>query len=407
MQILKGMKDVFYEDMDKYTHIVEVSSSVLKKYGYSRISTPILEEYELFKRSSGEESDVVSKEMYDFNDKGDRHIALRPEGTAGIVRAYLENKLNKVEASTKWFYYGTMYRYEAPQKGRFREFNQIGIENFGQRHPLVDASIIKMGIEILEKLGLKDLVVEINSLGDSKTLKDYTKKLKEYLLENYDKLSPTSKIRVEKNPLRVLDSKEDSDIILNAPKIREFYSEESLAYFNEVLEYLEKMEVKYEINEKLVRGLDYYSDTVFEIKSSNLGAQSTVLAGGRYDRLLENFSGKKIPAIGFAAGIERLMLLLEEKSYKAKLEKVFIVYFDETKDYLFKVIKELENSLVEINYELEAKNFSNQMKKANKWGADKVIILGVDEIQKGVVSIKDFNNNTQEEISFDKIKEVK
>lgn len=406
MQILKGMKDVFYKDMDKFTYIVDIASKVFRKYGYTRISTPLLEEYDLFRRSSGEDSDVVSKEMYDFKDKGNRHISLRPEGTAGIVRAYLENKLNKVEANTKWFYYGKMYRYEAPQKGRFREFNQIGIENFGIRHPLVDASIIKMGIEILEKLGLNDLIVEINSLGDEETLSNYTKKLKEYLLENYDKLSETSKIRVHKNPLRVLDSKEDDFIVENAPKIKDFYSNDSNIYFKKVLDYLEKMNVNYTINEKLVRGLDYYSDTVFEIKSNNLGAQSTVLAGGRYDRLLENFSGKKIPAIGFAAGIERLMLLIEDKEYKPKLDKIFIVYFDETKDYLFKVIKELENSNVEINYEVDAKNFSNQMKKANKWGADKVIILGIDEVEKGLVSIKDFNNNNQIEVSFDKIKEV-
>lgn len=406
MQILKGMKDMYFDSIDKFDFIVSKAIDTCYKYGYTRISTPILEELDLFKRSAGDESDVVSKEMYDFKDKGGREIALRPEGTAGIVRAYLDAKLYKAIPVTKWFYYGPMYRYEAPQKGRYREFNQFGVECFGIKNPMQDAEIIKMACDFLENIGLKDLVVEINSLGNKETIRNYTKILQDYLIKNFENLSETSKIRCYKNPLRVLDSKEDEEILKNAPKLSKYFDEESKNYFNEVLEYLSKFGVKYEINEKLVRGLDYYSDTVFEIKSNNLGAQSTVLAGGRYDRLLEQLSGLKIPAIGFAAGIERLTLLVDKIEKKEKT-KVYIVYFKETKDYLFKVLNVLRKNDLQIDYDLDIKGFNAQMKKANKFNADKVIILGLDEVRENKVSIKDFKTGNQKLVNFENLKEVK
>lgn len=407
IQILKGMKDIHYTNMDKYEFVTKTATNIFKKYGYSHLITPILEELDLFKRSVGDETDVVSKEMYTFIDKGGRSVALRPEGTAGAVRAFLEAKLYNIQACTKWFYFGSMYRYEAPQKGRFREFNQVGVECFGIRNPMLDAQIISMGVEFLENLGLKDLTVEINSLGNIESRKKYIKSLQDYLIDNYENLSENSKVRCYKNPLRVLDSKEDDKIVENAPNLYDFFDEESSTYFKTVLEYLDKFKIKYIINNKLVRGLDYYSDTVFEIKSSSLGAQATVLGGGRYDKLIENLSKKSIPAIGFAAGIERILLLLDENLLPKKAKKVFIAYFEESKDYLFDVLENLKDvNNIEIHYEYSIKNFSSQMKKANKINADYVIILGQDEYDTKTISLKDFNTSEQKTILLNELKGV-
>ena len=227
IQILKGMKDIHYDNMDKFSFVTKTADEVFTRYGYSRIITPILEELDLFKRSVGDETDVVSKEMYVFKDKGDRNVALRPEGTAGAVRAFLEAKLYNIQPVTKWYYYGSMYRYEAPQKGRYREFNQTGVECFGIRHPLLDASLISMALEFLDKLGIKNLTLEINSLGNKESRVKYIKALQEYLIKNYDKLSEISKVRCYKNPLRVLDSKDDDEIVSNAPSLYDYFDDES------------------------------------------------------------------------------------------------------------------------------------------------------------------------------------
>lgn len=368
-----------------------------------RIITPVLEQMDLFKRTVGDETDVVSKEMYEFIDKGNRLVALRPEFTAGVVRAYIESKMY-TNPITKLYYYGNVYRYEAPQKGRQREFNQVGIECFGTKSSFLDAHIIYIAIQFLSELGIDDLTVEINTIGNIESRVKYINVLKQYLLSNYDKLSENSKIRTHKNPLRVLDSKEDDLIIQDAPKIEDYLDSDSLEYFNDILYYLDKFNIKYIVNNKLVRGLDYYNDTVFEIKSNKLGAQSTVLAGGRYDRLGDILSNKSIPAIGFAAGLERLSLLLDDNLLPVKKQKVYIVYFEETKEYLFKILELLNDCDYEINFDYEVKSFNSQIKKANKIGAKKVIILGVDEINNNYVSIKDFETGVQKQVHFNDIK---
>lgn len=408
IQVLKGMKDIYFKETEKYEYIVKTAKEVFSKYGYERIITPLVEDIDLFKRSVGDETDVVSKEMYDFYDKGNRHIALRPEGTAGVVRAYLESKLYKSNPNIKWYYYGPMYRYEAPQKGRYREFNQVGIECFGTKSPMQDAQIISMACEFLEKLGINDLVVEINSLGNTTCRADYINQLQKYLINNFDKLSENSKIRCYKNPLRVLDSKEDEEIVLNAPKLHDYFDEESKDFFENLKYYLDKFNINYVVNDKLVRGLDYYSDTVFEIKSSKLGAQSTVLGGGRYDKLTEILSNTLTPAIGFAAGIERISLLLDENLLPKKKEMVYIVYFEKTKDYLFDILEILRKNDIYTEYEYEVKSFNAQMKKANKLNASKVIILGEEEINNNTVAIKDFSTGEQKIVNIENIsKEIK
>ena len=408
ISVLKGMKDRHSDDVKKYDFIVDTAKKVFSKYGFERIITPILEETELFRRSVGDETDVVSKEMYEFKDKGNRSVSMRPEGTAGVVRAYLEAGLHKSDPIVKWFYNGPMYRYEAPQKGRYREFHQVGAEIFGIRSPYLDAEIIRMGCEFLEKLGITGLTVEINSLGNIESRKKYIENLKAFMAERLDKLSEDSKKRYEKNPLRALDSKDkrDQEQFKDAPKLYDYLDEESKKYFEDTKKYLELLNIKYVENSKLVRGLDYYSDTVFEIKSDKLGAQATVLAGGRYDRLLEILDNVKIPAIGFAAGMERIAMLMDEKLVENKEHGVYVVYFDDTKEYFIKTLEELRKNDIKASFDYNPKSFGAQMKKANKINAEYVLILGEDEQKENVVTLKRFSTGEQEKYSLDEVIEI-
>lgn len=408
ISVLKGMKDRHSDDVRKYDFIVDTAKKVFSKYGFERIITPILEETELFRRSVGDETDVVSKEMYEFKDKGNRSVSMRPEGTAGVVRAYLEAGLHKSDPIVKWFYNGPMYRYEAPQKGRYREFHQVGAEIFGIRSPYLDAEIIRMGCEFLEKLGITGLTVEINSLGNIESRKKYIENLKAFMAERLDKLSEDSKKRYEKNPLRALDSKDkgDQEQFKDAPKLYDYLDEESKKYFEDTKKYLELLNIKYVENPKLVRGLDYYSDTVFEIKSDKLGAQATVLAGGRYDRLLEILDNVKIPAIGFAAGMERIAMLMDENLIENKEHGVYIVYFDDTKEYFIKTLEELRKNDIKASFDYNPKSFGAQMKKANKINAEYVLILGEDEQKENVVTLKRFSTGEQEKYSLDEVIEI-
>jgi len=408
ISVLKGMKDRHSDDVRKYDFIVDTAKKVFSKYGFERIITPILEETELFRRSVGDETDVVSKEMYEFKDKGNRSVSMRPEGTAGVVRAYLEAGLHKSDPIVKWFYNGPMYRYEAPQKGRYREFHQVGAEIFGIRSPYLDAEIIRMGCEFLEKLGITGLTVEINSLGNIESRKKYIEDLKAFMAERLDKLSEDSKKRYEKNPLRALDSKDkgDQEQFKDAPKLYDYLDEESKKYFEDTKKYLELLNIKYVENPKLVRGLDYYSDTVFEIKSDKLGAQATVLAGGRYDRLLEILDNVKIPAIGFAAGMERIAMLMDENLIENKEHRVYVVYFDDTKEYFIKTLEELRKNDIKASFDYNPKSFGAQMKKANKINAEYVLILGEDEQKENVVTLKKFSTGEQEKYSLNEVIEI-
>ena len=405
INVLKGMKDRYSDDVKKYDFIVDTAKEVFEKYGFERIITPVLEETELFRRGVGDETDVVSKEMYEFKDKGNRDVTMRPEGTAGVVRAYLEAGFHKSSPIVKWFYNGPMYRYEAPQKGRMREFHQMGVEMFGVRSPYLDAEIIKMGCEFLEKLGITGLVVEINSLGNIESRKRYIDDLKKFMEERLDKLSEDSKRRYKTNPLRALDSKDkgDQEQFADAPKLYDYLDDESKKYFEDTKKYLELLGVNYFVNDKLVRGLDYYSDTVFEIKSDKLGAQATVLAGGRYDRLLEILGDTKTPGIGFAAGMERIAMLMDDELIKKEEEKIYIIYFDETREYFVKILNELRKNGVKVNFDYNAKSFGAQMKKANKENAEYVLILGEEEQNENVVTMKRFSTGEQEKYSVEEV----
>ena len=398
IKAVRGTKDIIGLDSAKYDYVVKTAAEYFDKYGFNRIITPIFEETDLFKRGIGEGTDVVSKEMYTFEDRGGRSCTLRPEGTAAVVRAYLEHKIFATEDVTRWYYHGPMFRYERPQTGRYREFNQIGVEVLGKKDPTLDAEIISMAFEFLGKLGLEDLEVQINSIGGKESRTKYREALINFLTPKKEKLCGDCQNRYENNPLRVLDCKVPTckDEVVDAPVLTDFLNEEELKHYNTVKEYLDIFGVKYVENPKLVRGLDYYSNTVFEIVTNKLGSQGTVLAGGRYDTLVEQMGGKETPAFGFAMGVERLMLLLGDSAI-SKDEKLFLVWLGaDSKVPAFKLAKDIRNAGISIVLEYEEKSMKAQMKRADKLGSTKVLILGEDEVKEGKVVLKDFATGTQE-----------
>ncbi len=402
LKAVRGTKDIFGEDAAKYNYIVNTAREVFEAYGYSMIKTPIFEETSLFKRGIGEGTDVVSKEMYTFTDRGDRSITLRPEGTAAVVRSYLEHKIYGKEDFTKYYYMGSMFRYERPQAGRQREFNQLGVEALGEGSPILDAEVIAMGYKLLEKLGITDLEVNINSIGGNESRTKYRESLINFLTPVKEELCEDCATRYENNPLRVLDCKNPKckEVIVGAPKITDSLNAEEKAHFEEVKRYLDIFGVKYVENSNLVRGLDYYSSTVYEIVTNKLGAQGTVLGGGRYDGLLTQLGNKEIPAFGFAAGIERIMMLLED--YPSSAPKVHIVWMgDEAEAYAFGVVDKLRSAGIKTNIEFAKKSMKASMKKADKLGVDYAVIIGDQELAENKVVLKNLIERTQETLSVD------
>ncbi len=407
LKAVRGTKDIFALDSKKYNYIVENAKEIFENYGFNRIMTPIFEETQLFKRGIGEGTDIVDKEMYTFEDKGGRSCTLRPEGTAPVVRAYLEHKIYGAEDLTKWYYHGSMFRYERPQAGRYREFNQLGVEVLGKKDPMVDAEIIAMGYKLLEKLNLEELEVQINTIGGNESRSKYREALVNYLSDKKDGLCSDCQNRYEKNPLRVLDCKVDTngEIVNEAPVLYDYLNEEEVKHFEEVKKYLELFGVKYKVNPKLVRGLDYYSNTVFEVVTNKLGAQGTVLAGGRYDNLVTQMGGKDTPAFGFAAGIERLMLLLDENILDEKLKAQIIWLGEEAKERAFVLAQELRLGGVEVGIEYENKSMKAQMKKADKSNAKYALILGEEEINAGNIVVKNLNEKEQKTVEINRVLE--
>ena len=364
----------------------------------------------MFHRGVGDSSDIVRKETYDCKDRGDRNITLRPEGTAGVVRSFIENKMYAdVIQPVKLYYNGTMYRYERPQNGRLREFTQIGVEVFGSNDPLIDAEVISLPINIYNSLGIENIVVKINSLGDNESRENYKKALKEYLKPHLNDLCSDCKERFEKNPLRILDCKvdKDGDILKNAPKISEYLSKESKEHLEKVLEYLDLLEINYEIDENLVRGLDYYTDTVFEIEvnSNELGSSKVIGAGGRYNNLVNSLGGPETSAVGFALGVDRIISVLKLKEINIPIRNeidAYIMYVNETEKekaiYLNQILR-LNGFSSEINS--LNKNLKAQFKEADRYKAKYLIILNSEDFKKSLITIKD--NVTKEEL---KIKEL-
>ncbi|NPA72209.1 MAG: histidine--tRNA ligase [Gammaproteobacteria bacterium] len=405
---IRGMNDIYGESVDAFNHIVSSAESVMTQYGYRSIRLPIVEKTELFSRSIGEVTDIVEKEMYTFEDRSGGSLTLRPEGTAGCVRAVVQNGLTHNQVQ-KLFYTGPMFRYERPQKGRYRQFHQFGVEVFGLATPDIDAELIILTARLWEKLGLENLELQINSLGSQAARADYRKKLVSYLTEYKDQLDEDSLRRLETNPLRILDTKnpELKAIVEGAPKLIDHLDEASAAHFEMLKAHLDDVGVEYVINPSLVRGLDYYNRSVFEWVTTELGAQGTVCAGGRYDGLVEQIGGKPTSAVGFAMGIERLAALLIDNNKVPEISKpdLYVVLVGENVERPGLVISEmLRDALPGINVQMNCGggSFKSQFKKADKSGASYAIVLGEQEVADKVAAIKPLREKSEQQtVSWD------
>ena len=397
-QNVRGTQDLFYDLIDKYNFVVDVAKNVAKTYNFHEIITPIIEESNLFERSVGDGSDIVMKELYKFEDRGGNLLALRPEFTAGVARSFLNNGELNQNLPQKLFSYGPLFRYDRPQKGRYRQLNQINFEYIGNKEYIADVEIICLFYKILQELGLKNITLEINSLGSNDCKKRYENALKEYFSNLKDKLSEDSKVRLEKNPLRILDSKEECDKILvkDAPKINEFYSDEEKDFYANILKTLDFLNIKYFSNPLLVRGLDYYTSTVFEFTTTDLGAQSSVGGGGRYDNLIGEIGNEEVPSVGCAGGIERLTLLIDKKIEKNYELLAIIPVSENENEYCIDLANKLRNQGKNIELIYSGK-FKKKMEKMNKCGADFAIIVGEDEIKNGKLKIKNLKTSEEEE----------
>ena len=407
IQNVRGTYDLYGTAKRKAKKVIATASAVVEKYGFEEIETPVFEFTEVFSRNLGDTSDIVTKEMYCFEDRGGESLTLRPEGTAGVVRSFISEGMQQ-NLPVKLYYAGPMFRYERPQKGRQRQFTQFGVEMLGVATPQADIEVIAMAYEFLENLGLAGAVtVEINSLGDAESRKSYREKLVAYLKQHYDELSEDSKARLEKNPLRVLDSKEECDkkIVENAPLYADSLNEESSRFFKEVLQGLDLLGIKYRVNNRLVRGLDYYSHTVFELTTDKLGAQGTVLAGGRYDGLVAQMGGGDVPGIGWACGVERLSMLLDKDIEPARPVAVIPVG-DDAAEMALKIAYDLRKAGFRVEHGYSG-NLKKRMIKANKANAYKAVIIGSEELAVGNVTVKDLDSGEQKSVHLeDLIKEI-
>lgn len=403
---IKGTKDVLPKEVHKNQYIEGTCLDVAGKYGYKEIRTPVFEHTELFQRGVGDTTDVVQKEMYSFDDKGGRNITLRPEGTAGAARSFLENGLSNEALPQKVCYLTSCYRYEKPQAGRLREFHQFGIECFGTQNPLADAEIISLAKSVFDELGIKDLSLEINSIGCPTCRAEYHKALKEYFSERKNELCDTCKERLERNPMRILDCKSPicSEIASNAPVVLDYLCDECKEHFENVKKYLNAENIEFTVNPQIVRGLDYYTKTVFEFVSNSIGAQGTVCGGGRYDGLIEELGGQKTPSLGFGMGLERLMLLMEAQGCEfpeSEKPDLFIVALgDKAALKAIEIAKDMRSEGFSCQYDLNGRGLRAQMKYADKLGAKYTIVLGDNEIDEGIAKLKDMKNGEETEIAL-------
>lgn len=399
----KGCYDLYGDEAKKFKMAEKVIEEVMGIYNINYIRTPVFENSELFRRGVGEETDIVSKEMYEFKDKSDRSLTLRPEGTAGVVRSYIENKMtNNLVKPVKFYYLEPMYRYERPQKGRYREFTQFGIEVLGESNPLIDIEVISAVIEIFNRLGLENIKLKINTLGDKETREKYKKLLIDHFNNYKDNLCSDCQRRLVTNPLRILDCKIDreKEFFKEAPKIRDYLSEKSKKYFEKIEEYLKSLNIDYEIDDNLVRGLDYYDELVFEIEVDS----STICGGGRYNRLVKELGGDDTCAFGFAIGMERFLSLLELPKETEDLTYILALSDSERLEAL-KLARYLRNNNKRVDFDTESKSLKSQFKKSDNLNSRYLIFINDEKLKYGKVEIKDTLNSIKEEIEIDKILE--
>ncbi len=403
LQPVRGTRDLVGEDQRRHAHVVGTARRIAETYGFDEWSTPIFEDTRVFQRSLGETSDVVSKEMYSFTDRGGDSVTLRPEGTAGVCRALVSNGLTQ-SLPQKVFYAGPMFRYERPQKGRYRQFHQIGAELIGPGEPLADAEIIALGRDILVSLGIAGrTVLELNTLGDSESRQAWRTALINYFADMRDQLSEESQARLERNPLRILDSKSAADqaLLAEAPTIGAYLTLDAQAFWDNLRLTLDGFGVRFRENPYIVRGLDYYSHTAFEFVTTELGAQGTVLAGGRYDGLVADMGGPQTPAVGWAAGIERLSMLLEEAP-PGPLPVAVVPVGDAALSAALGVLQALRGAGVRAEMAYRG-NLKRRMERANRIAAGFAVILGEEEVARGVAQLKHLQRGTQEEVALDRL----
>ncbi|WP_314365270.1 histidine--tRNA ligase [uncultured Streptococcus sp.] len=413
LQKPKGTQDILPQESAKWQYVEDFARKTFKKYNYGEIRTPIFEHYEVISRSVGDTTDIVTKEMYDFYDKGDRHITLRPEGTAPVVRSYVENKLfaPEVQKPVKVYYMGSMFRYERPQAGRLREFHQIGAECFGSSNPATDVEMIAMAAQFFKDIGITNVSLELNSLGNPESRAAYRQALIDYLTPLKASLSADSQRRLEENPLRVLDSKEleDKAAVEGAPSILDYLDEESSAYFEAVRSMLETLQIPYVINTNMVRGLDYYNHTIFEFTTEVAGSQLTICAGGRYDGLVAYFGGPETPGVGFGMGLERLLLVLDKQGVELPIETALDVYVAVLGAGANGRALELVQALRAQGFAAERdyldRKLKAQFKSADIFKAKTLITLGESEVESGQVTVKNNHNREDITVSLDQIQE--
>ena len=405
LQKPKGTQDILPADSAKWQYVENVARETFKKYNYGEIRTPMFEHYEVISRSVGDTTDIVTKEMYDFHDKGDRHITLRPEGTAPVVRSYVENKLfaPEVQKPVKVYYIGSMFRYERPQAGRLREFHQLGVECFGSKNPATDVETIAMAYQLFNTLGIKDVTLHLNSLGNTESRLAYRQALIDYLTPMRESLSKDSQRRLDENPLRVLDSKEKEDKVAveNAPSILDYLDEESQAHFDEVRTMLDSLNIPYVIDTNMVRGLDYYNHTIFEFVTTIDKSELTICAGGRYDSLVEYFGGPETAGFGFGLGLERLLLVLDKQGIELPEEENLDVYIavlgSGANGKALELIQAIRYQGFKAERDYLGRKIKAQFKSADTFKAKTVITLGESEVESGQVNVK--NNATREEVT--------
>ncbi|MCX5816238.1 MAG: histidine--tRNA ligase [Proteobacteria bacterium] len=403
LRTLRGFRDVFGEEIQKFNLIENVSRKYFNLFGFKEIEIPVLEKTELFVRSIGDTTDIVEKEMFTFVDLGGDSVTLRPEATAGMVRAYLQEGLYAKERISKVFTIGSMFRHERPQKGRYREFHQVDVETFGTDDPLIDAELLWMITLILKELNVAGYIVEINSVGCKECRESFRNELVSYFETKKDHLCEDCLRRLERNPLRIFDCKNSQciDVTQSSPFLFDSLCEGCKTHFETFLKHLNDFNVAININKRLVRGLDYYSKTVFEITSGDLGAQKAFIAGGRYNNLVEEMGGPSTPAIGFAIGVERLALITSIDALSGKPSHFFAYVGEEAKNYLVPILRSFISEGLSFNYAYEGKSLKSQMRFADSLGADYVLILGDDEIAKGIIVMRDMRRKNQHELPLE------
>ena len=417
----KGTADILPGDSEKWQYVEQTARELFKTYQFKEIRTPIFENFEVFSRSAGDTSDIVTKEMYDFHDKGDRHVTLRPEGTAGVVRAFVENKLYgpQVLKPYKVYYMGPMFRYERPQSGRLREFHQLGVEAFGSESAALDVEVIAMGYNLLKKFGLADLKLVINTLGDQQTRDDYRQALIDYLEPHFEELSDDSKARLHKNPLRVLDSKAEQDqkFVADAPSILDYLTPEAKTHFDQAKKFLDALDIPYEIDATMVRGLDYYNHTIFEIMthSKALGrGYTTICAGGRYNGLVKELGGPETSGVGFGLGVERLLVLMDAEEIDFPVDDHLDVYVvgigDEASATTLKLVQAVRAAGLTAERDYLDRKPKAQFKSADRLNARYTMTVGESELANGMVNLKSMATGEETQVAmtvvFDDVKKL-